>query len=147
MKAARLIDRSWELAEISKHLIKISAGLRDATSSRARLWVGPLRKLAIFPTRLSQEVVEAYDKLVSSEDGAWFIADHSCFQQGFQGMVPLLAFSTAEIAKMSALLEWLGLEGRRLSIIAEENTFPVGRPTYSGRDTQFFRDRTLYISM
>jgi len=146
VRAARLIDQSWGLTEISKHLIKISARLQDATSTRARLWVGPLQGRAIFPTRSSQEI-EAYDNLVSSADGAWFIADHACFQQSFQGIVPLLAFSTAEIAKMSALLEWLGLEGRRLSVITEESTFPAGRPTYSERDTQFFRDRTIYITM
>ncbi|KAK4443440.1 hypothetical protein QBC34DRAFT_311031 [Podospora aff. communis PSN243] len=144
--AAALIDSSWKLAEISKHLIKISTGLRNATSARARLWLLPLRKLAIFPTRSSQEV-KTYDRLVSVEDCAWFIADQRRFNRAFQGIVPLLAFSTTEIVRLGPLLVRLGLQSRKLSLAAVEKTFPSGRPTYSERDTQFFRNRTLYITM
>jgi hypothetical protein len=148
VSAALMINSLWRLPDISKLLIRISTGLRDATSTRARLWIRPLRNEVVFPVKTTRDAkLQRYDKLVSPDGGTWFIADQAGFEDAFRGIAPLLAFSLAEITKLSPLFESLGLDSRRLSLIAEENTFPAGRPCYSVRETQFFRSRVLYIKL
>ena len=149
VKIAETIKASWLLPDISRLLIKISMELRDATSSRSRLWIRPLRNKAIFPARTTSQLKGPgiYDALVSPEDSTWFIADQAGFDDAFRGIVPLLAFSLVEITKLGSLFQSLGLDSRRLSLATEENTFPVKPLTYSRRDTNFFRSRVLYIKL
>lgn len=152
-KTAATISDAWSLAEICDVLVKISAGLAHTTPSRCRTLTRPLRKSRIFPIRTRQDQ-DSYDTPVSldndnddNDDCTWFIADKPRLDVSFRGIVPLLAFSTAQIGKMSALLQSLGLDSRRLSLMTRQAVFPSGRTNYSSRDTKFFQSRSSYIKL
>jgi hypothetical protein len=146
IRKATTIDRSWDLDDIVDVFTSISRALRNTTPTKARIWVKSLRKACVFPVRKSRED-NLYSELLAPEDDSWFIADRPYFNGGFQGVVPLLAFSVSEIKSMSDLFISLSLDSRKLSKLSHSTIFPSGTIKHSPRDTLFFRSRVVFIKV
>lgn len=86
-----------------------------------------------------------YDELLTVQNISWFIPDQPDFEDGFSGILPLLAFDANEIQAMQFLLAAFHLDSRRLSRLTQPSTTLHGVSEYCLEHTNFCRERVRFL--
>ena len=142
---ATKIDDSYPLADILAIFSRINEALKGLSRSRATRALQPLDSKRFLPVTRHQHT-PSYDRLVSTKDTPWFIADRPHLQESFRGKVPLLAFSPNELERMEGFIKGLYLNTRRLSEKTSCKTIPQGTLRYNRRLSDFIRVRAAFIN-
>jgi len=78
---------------------------------------------------------------IESTGAVWFIADTEQLRKSFEGLVPLLAFATDDIARMERVMNGLAMHTKRLSRVAKSIPTPVGLVAYHPEHTKALKSK------
>ncbi|GAW15237.1 hypothetical protein ANO14919_046460 [Xylariales sp. No.14919] len=106
-----------------------------------------LRKHKMFPIWTRDKVGSQFDLVEITSDLSWYIADRPYLFEGFQGRLPLLAFSPHVISELGDLLRLLRLDGRMLSKLASKESKVYHETSdYHASYSEFLQRRARHIS-
>ncbi|RWA11758.1 hypothetical protein EKO27_g3340 [Xylaria grammica] len=106
-----------------------------------------LRKHKMFPIWTRDKVGSQFDLVEITSDLGWYIADRPYLFEGFQGRLPLLAFSPHVISELGDLLRLLRLDGRMLSKLASKESKVYHETSdYHASYSEFLQRRARHIS-
>ena len=88
---------------------------------------------------------ESFEQLMSLAK-QWYIADTKPLQSSFTGLVPLLAFSTEDIAQMEGLLNGLEMDKKRLSLAVKSIPKTDGKVAMHGEYTSRLQSKYKFIA-
>jgi hypothetical protein len=142
---ATLITSSTKLEDISRLFKDVSTALKDINISKIALLLKPLQHKRIFPITNGVDD-ETYEDLQDVHNNTWYIADQSDLRESFYGKLPLLAFTTEDIAAMEDMFRVLRLDSRRLSKRTQCRTIPKGRVTVHWPYTESLRDKCGFLT-
>ncbi|TKA63588.1 hypothetical protein B0A55_10316 [Friedmanniomyces simplex] len=97
----------------------------------------------ILPVRMSAKETE----LRSASDQSWFYADTTRLREGFGGKLGLLDFDMIGSSIMMPLVKALGLQGRKLSNHAIEETVATGEQTLQPTLIDSLKAKAKYIQL
>jgi hypothetical protein len=106
--------------------------------------VNSIKGNAIWPVKESLGE-EEFDHILSTS-ADWFIADTEPLRQSFEGIVPLLAFATDDIARMERLIGGLAMHTKRLSHVAKSVPRTEGRVAFHLEHTNALKSKYDFIA-
>ncbi|KAK6431660.1 hypothetical protein LTR95_012179 [Oleoguttula sp. CCFEE 5521] len=147
--AADVVEELCNLANDVQHLTTMNKLLNQLCSFSpwSPLEVNALARLndsnvAVFPVRSESGTLE----LRSAADTSWFIADRARLKNAFTGKLALLDIEKEQLVAMWPLLDNLGLQTRRLSYHAIEETEICAAVTFHDELTNLLRSKAHYVA-
>jgi hypothetical protein len=138
----RLFKKTDELRYMCDVFLELEKFLeKDETYT---VQIHTLNGKAIWPVKESLGE-EEFDHILST--GAdWFIADTEPLRESFEGIVPLLAFATDDIARMERVMDGLAMHTKRLSRVAKSVPRTEGRVAYHPEHTNALKSKYEFIA-
>ena len=145
-----LIDELFQVHRWSKHstarIERLFLGLiHHETKTEARLDADQIRRLkteSCWPV-VRNKCNEPFDSWEIAGD--WLIADRAFFRDQFDGILPVLAFSSDMIYRLMPLIEAVGLQNKMLSRVASNVIEANGEVALHEALTEKYRSRTRYL--
>ncbi|KAM5358865.1 hypothetical protein ACJZ2D_014924 [Fusarium nematophilum] len=127
----------------SRHLATNEAFISSRKGLKRRLFTTP-----IFPIITQSAAFHLeFDRLQTAQDtDMWFIADRPHLKKCFEGIVPILAIESTDVAEMSLFLDTLELKDRMLSGIASGQPQAHGEVSMDEEFTRTLRRKARFIS-
>ncbi|KAM0424514.1 hypothetical protein ACHAPT_010228 [Fusarium lateritium] len=120
----------------------ISKVLPVTNIKRASHTLKPLHSEAIFPV---EKAKGTKPRLMALKSQNWFIADRPHLRGAFIGIVELLVYAPRELKAIEELINTLGLNSRKLSIVVKSENRPSGRLKLDNSHTEHFAKRSHFI--
>ena len=148
-----LVDELSYVCHWSKHstarIERLLLGLvHHQTKAEAKLSADQIKQLqeeVCWPI-VNGKSNEPFDSWQSAGKGPnWLIADRAFFRDQFDGILPVLAFSSDMIYRLMPLLEAAGLQNKMLSRVASNVIQAAGDAAIHEALTEKYRSRTSYL--
>ncbi|KAI9146907.1 alcohol dehydrogenase [Paramyrothecium foliicola] len=142
---ATLINEETKIDEIVEIFQQLNDAVKVVSSKRAKQALKRLTNSRIFPVLFKKKQKTGYEFLDTlTKSSTWFLGDREHLADSFQGLVPLLAFTSEQINSMQAMFKHLE-HLRWLSEIVETSAHPAGLITLRPDYTNFLRSRSVFI--
>ena len=136
-----------DISYMRRVLLHIEECLEEDDTQTKRL--DTLGRSQIWPVTCTEDNLdrfgEMFETLVTSQSQV-FIADRVPLLQSFHGLVPLVAYSIDDTARMGRLIYGLNMDDKRLSRAAESLPRTHGKVWFDQKSTDWFHTRYKFLS-
>jgi hypothetical protein len=148
VKEAKQFQPAHHLPYILSIFQEMEKALEQEASESSELVessIASLKACNAFPVKSVASASGDHELKNSNKATEWFIADRVPLRESFDGLIPLLCFSSDDIAQLQRVVKALGLQPRKLSKAAKSVPKTVGDVRSNPKLTQLFRARADFI--
>jgi hypothetical protein len=148
VKEAKQFQPAHRLPYILSIFQEMEKALEQDSSESSELVessIASLKGYSAFPVKSSTLNIGNHELSNANKATEWFIADRVPLSESFDGLIPLLCFSSDDIAQLQKVVKALGLQTRKLSRSAKSVPKTVGDVRSNPKITQLFRTRVDFI--